>query len=700
MSASIRLDAPSGGVPMAITVGSERIVAIDQVVDLVVDHQPRGALEAYEISRPRRAGTPGGLGVEGLVAGTPLRAIWRAIRVGRGPVWELRLELHNEGHEPVSVTRMDPLHAELLGEGWTAHWFRSDWCEEYRPITISTAEPLRLDVRSGRSANGAAPWLGVEREGGGLVISPAWSGNWHIDVMDRGHVTAGIADWRLEVVLGPGESVVAPSVLVAAGTTLDAAACALTAAVDEAWLPRSPEAELLGVEWNHWVPYEDSQIDEPVFLENSALAASMGVRYATVDAGWFGPAEDPHWVGVRGDWDIVNMRRFPDGLESLGDRIRVAGALPGIWLDVEAVGVRARLRSERPEILALSDGRGRDRAYRPSSESVDPQDPRFLGYVCLGSPRGREFVSQTLEHVIGAIGARWLKIDFNVDPDAGCNRTDHGHGAGDGLFRHYEGLYQVLDALRRRHPELIIEACSSGGLRIDLGLARYVDTFFLSDPDYLEHHAQVLWGASLMLPPRAMFHWTWSTPLSRFLPEQILDPDALTDDEFATTVRSTMLHRFGLSLRLPSLPARHRDTVARLTKLYHELMADFVRRGQFLRLTPQPLRRRRGERSPAFQITHDDRAVVLVLRLDPENTASPPGIRPVLPDPGRRYRVQELDSDNDPFIIGAGDTLPAPTQPGRFASRLFLLEPQPDAEDETRQAGPQDPTSTPRSEHR
>ena len=78
------------------------------------------------------------------------------------------------------------------------------------------------------------------------------------------------------------------------------------------------------------------------------------------------------------------------------------------------------------------------------------------------------------------------------------------------MLRHYLGLYAIMDELRSDHPDLVLEACSSGGLRIDAGLAAHVDAFFLSDPDWTEHHLTCLWGAAQLLPPRQLLHWPQS----------------------------------------------------------------------------------------------------------------------------------------------------------------------------------------------
>ena len=253
-----------------------------------------------------------------------------------------------------------------------------------------------------------------------------------------------------------------------------------------------PSAAGLLTEWNHWWPYEDAEIDEETFLAEASVAADLGLEVAVLDAGWFGrPEASSDWVAERGDWHRVNTARFPHGLAWLAEETRRRGIDFGIWIEAEAIGPGATVAAEHPEIVArTADG--------------------SLGYVCLGSPAGRTHVHDHVARLIAETGARWIKWDFNLDPGSGCRRGDHGHDADDGLLRHYLGLYAVLDRLRAAHPDTIFEACSSGGLRIDAGLAAHVDGFFLSDPDWTEHHLTCLWGAARLLPPRQLLHWPQS----------------------------------------------------------------------------------------------------------------------------------------------------------------------------------------------
>jgi alpha-galactosidase len=615
--------------------------------------------------------------VSGLVPGTAVEVRWTATRIAGAAVWEVALVLRNTGDTTVRVTRMDPLAARLVAERWSTLYFRSAWGDEFRPERGLTDWELHLDSRSGRSSHGTIPWLGLARDGAGLIVSPAWSGNWHIDIAEGRLVTAGISTWQFATELGAGQSVTAPSVVLAVGNDLDGAAQALTRSVAMSWVPRSEASETLPVEWNHWWPYEDAEIDEKTIWQNAAIAADLGIGVSTVDAGWFGDADaGSEWGQQRGDWHRTNTVRFPSGLAALGEGIRRAGTKAGIWIEAEAVGPAATLRLEHPEVLALAADYWRpDPSYRVQTVSLDPADPTFLGYVCMGSPEGRAHVARSLDDLVRETGAEWVKLDFNVDPDSGCRRTDHGHGAEDGLFRHYEGLYGVLDEFRAAHPEVILEACSSGGLRIDLGLARHVHCLFLSDPDYTEHHLQVLWGASLMLPPVAILHWSWSQWRGDYPPSQ-LDFAALTRDDFDTTLRAAMLHRFGVSLRLPELSDQQLESLGWHTRLFTEVLAPFVRDGALSRLTEQPLRGGRGERTPVFQLTLESRSVLAAFRL--EGGRTPESLRFDRLEKNSRYTVTDLVSGEQRSFTGAeltGSGVPVHDDGGAASSWLLLAEP-------------------------
>ncbi|MFD1714926.1 alpha-galactosidase [Amnibacterium flavum] len=562
---------------------------------------------------------------------------WAEPRGTDGGVWEFRLRLFNVSDETVTVTHADAFTAELEPGRWRSLHFESAWGGEFEPVVEALEGALALRTSAGRSSLGIHPWLGLERDGAAVVITVAWSGNWHIDVDGLGGVTAGISPADFAVALAPGESFEAPAVLVSVATDIESAGLLLVSAVGADMIPRSQWSERMPTEWNHWWPYEDVDIDQAVFLAESLRAVDAGLEVATLDAGWFGrPEASSDWQLERGDWDQVNSARFPSGLPALADAVRASGAEFGIWMEAEAVGAGSRLRREHPELLAL---RRAPAGHQPTGVGLDPDDPTFLGYVCLGSAESRRFVADALDRAVSSTGATWLKLDFNVDPGSGCDRTDHGHGAGDGLLRHYQGLYRVLDEFREAHPEVILEACSSGGLRIDLGLAQHVHCLFLSDPDWTEHHLQVLWGASLMLPPAAMLHWSWSEWRGDN-PDQAVDFGAISASTFDAMLRAAMLQRFGVSMKLTGLRDDLFERLREHVAIYRDRLAPLVRAGRLRRLTAAPLRHGRGERAPRLQLELGTEHLLAAFQLDGQPVAG--GLRFTALEPDARYRVEIL----------------------------------------------------------
>lgn len=572
--------------------------------------------------------------------------------LGSATTWSVRL---------VGPVEVDPEIMIISLPGIrSAATFTSSWGLEFEPGTLPVDEPVTWEVTSGRSSNGALPWLALDTGTEVVVITVHWSGNWRLVLTpaDQGlRVGVGLHPVGQRVVLEAGESADLPGVSIATGTTRSEAAATLVRLL-AGQVPASGAGLL--TEWNHWWPYEDVEIDERTFLAEAAVAADLGLDVAVLDAGWFGRADAASdWVAERGDWDRVNTARFPHGLTWLADRTRALGIEFGIWIEAEAVGPGATVAADRRDLLALD------------------RDDTPLGYVCLGSPAGRRHVHDHVDGLITTTGARWIKWDFNLDPGHGCCRDDHGHGADDGLRQHYLGLYEVLDRLRAAHPDVILEACSSGGLRIDAGLAAHVDGFFLSDPDWTEHHLACLWGAAQLLPPRQILHWPQSEWRGEHRFQKIdYSGTLLTLDRFDSTIRAAMLHRFGVSMRLTQMRPQLRERLGQLLATYRARILPLLADGVLVPLTAQPLREERGHRQPAFQLSSGADHVIAAFRLPPQVEWDP--VRPTALDPGADYEVVDLDGPDGSATVLSGSVLLADglTVTGPVTSAWWSLRPR------------------------
>ncbi len=556
---------------------------------------------------------------------------------------EVEFDVHNAGDRPLTLTRLDSLALTLKPAACELMYYTAAWGDEFGGVRQPLREAFRLETRAGRSSNRHHPWFTLFRaEGSGMLsMSVAWSGNWcfRFDPRDAGwQVSGGLNDWEFAAVLQPGQTMAAPPValVLAEGADLNDISIPYARVGRRRWYPRNALARQLPVEWNHWWSYEDKAIDEATFRANVAVAAEMGIEVCTLDAGWFGPSDPAtHWYDYRGDWHLVNTTRFPGGIRALADYAHAKGLKFGLWCEIEGLGRLARLAEEHPEFVAMRDG-------------------ERLGYVCLGNPAAQAWAFETLSRLVDDYALDWVKLDFNLDPGAGCNRTDHGHAAGDGLYAHYQGYYRLLRRLRERYPEVIWENCSSGGLRVDLGMLRHTHFTFLSDPDWPEHSLQLFWGATTMLSPDALLRWTYSEWINGYPPQQFnpRDPN-LQPHELDYFIRIGMLGVMGLSQKLPELPAWVRERYAAHIGLYKSLVRRFVRQADLYRLTDQPHRNGGGDRWAAFQyaLPDADEHLLFVFRLPGGEPARTLRLRALHPD--RDYLVRWHSHDRSERCTGA-----------------------------------------------
>ncbi len=554
-------------------------------------------------------------------------------------LWQI---IRNQGDAPLRVERIDSLALTLVEGGAELLYYTGNWGSEFEPHRGRLTEEVVLESRSGRSSKGHHPWFTLFQAGGqALSASVVWSGNWifRFEPADGGgcRVSGGLHDWQFFKELRPGEQMESAPVVLVLGDDLNAVAQQYARVGRKHWYPRNALSSRLPVEWNHWWPYEDAEINEDVFARNVVEAEKMGFEVCTLDAGWFGPSDaGTFWEHYRGDWRLVNQERFPGGIRKVADHVHACGMKFGIWCEIEGLGSEAQVAKEHPEYVARRDG-------------------ERLGYICFGNPEAQEWAYATLARLITEYRCDWIKVDFNLDPGAGCNRTDHGHQAGDGLYEHYRGYYRTLKRLRQEFPEVVLENCSSGGLRIDLGMMRHTYMTFLSDPDWAAHDLQIFWGASTMLAPDVLLHWTYSDwrnlnppPYQTFSPH---DP-TLTRQKWDYYSRISMLGLYGLSQKLPDLPEWLAKRVVEHNTIYKQHVRRFVQEADLYRLTDQPRRSGEGERWAAFQYSLPDKSEHLLFVFRLPGAEQERAIRMLDLDPDRVYTVAGFEGEWSAQIPG------------------------------------------------
>jgi alpha-galactosidase len=361
------------------------------------------------------------------------------------------------------------------------------WCRERIPQRHRLPHGAWVrEGRHGRPGHDATLVLAVGTPGFGFRAGEvwglhlAWSGDtvhWAERSPD-GHAGVGAAELLgpSEVALAPGEAYATPPLLAAySAHGLDGLGAAWHRFVrDRPSHPRSPRPVVL----NTWeAVYFDHRLDRLASL--AEVAARLGVERFVLDDGWFGSRRDD--TAGLGDW-YVAADVWPQGLNPLIDHVRKLGMEFGLWVEPEMVNPDSDLFRARPDWVLSAPGRLPE-AWR-NQQVLDLANPDCYG-----------FLRDRLDALLGDHDIAFLKWDHNRD------LVEAGHAGRPGVHAQTLAVYRLLDELRRRHPEVEIESCASGGGRVDLGILARTDRVWASDTnDALERQHIQRW-TQLLLPP-------------------------------------------------------------------------------------------------------------------------------------------------------------------------------------------------------
>lgn len=230
-------------------------------------------------------------------------------------------------------------------------------------------------------------------------------------------------------------------------------------------------------------------------------AAEAGCEYFCIDAGWY--AKGFWWDSV-GEWQ-ESRERFPNGVKEVTDYIRSKGMIPGVWLEIEVMGINCELAAKMSDdCFFMRHGK---RVYDRSRYQLDFRNPAV-----------RKHADDTIDRLVREYGIGYIKMDYNIEP--GIGTEINADSVGDGMLGHERAYLAWLDGVFERHPDLIIENCSSGGLRIDYALLSRHSIQSTSDQEDYKRYATIAANAPAGLTPEQSA--IWSYPLSEGDREEVV----------------------------------------------------------------------------------------------------------------------------------------------------------------------------------
>lgn len=328
----------------------------------------------------------------------------------------------------------------------------------------------------------------TEDFGNAYGVSFIYSGGFKIqmekDQVDAIRLVCGLDDEEFLWKLAPGETFVTPE------AALSYSEKGLTALSDQ--FQKAYHANLIRSPWkdkkrptlvNNWEATYFG-FDAEKLLKIAGEAADLGLDMLVLDDGWFGKRNDDN-SGL-GDW-FVNEKKLGCTMKELVDRVNALGLKFGIWLEPEMVSEDSDLYRTHPDWVLQIPGR-------------EPNRSRNQLVLDLSRKEVREYMKKFIDDTLSCANISYVKWDMNRSVDNVYSAADPTLSQGAIRHKYVLGLYEVMEDMLTRHPDLLLEGCSGGGGRFDAGMLYYAPQIWCSDNTDAIERLRIHYGTSFGYP--------------------------------------------------------------------------------------------------------------------------------------------------------------------------------------------------------
>jgi alpha-galactosidase len=368
-----------------------------------------------------------------------------------------------------AIQAIDTTFSSSSQGDFTFRYHTGDLCtpDSYEPHAdqMAARSEKKIANTGGRPTQSAFPYFNVGWQNEGVIVVLSWAGQWAAqftrDDTNGMRIRAGqeLTHFKLHA----GEEVRGPMGVVQfyKGDWLR------SQNVWRRWmlahnLPRAggklpPSPQLAACSSHQFGEMINADTKSQMLFVDRYLEEGLKLDYWWMDAGWY--PNKGGW-GNTGTWE-VDTKRFPNGLREISDHARAKGVRTIVWFEPERVTPGTWLYDTHSEWLFGRDG-----------------DQKLLN---LGHPEALQWVTGHVDKLITEQGIDLYRQDYNIDPLPYWRAADAEDRQGISEIRYIEGYQKYWDELLRRHPNMFIDSCASGGRRNDLETLRRAVPLLRSD---------------------------------------------------------------------------------------------------------------------------------------------------------------------------------------------------------------------------
>jgi len=218
----------------------------------------------------------------------------------------------------------------------------------------------------------------------------------------------------------------------------------------------------------------------------------LGVDMFLLDDGWFGNGDDARngdKAGL-GDWEH-NIAKLPEGVPGLVKAAEETGIKFGIWIEPEMVNPQSKLARKHPDWIMT----------QPNRETYHFRHQLVLD---MANPKVQDYVFNIVDNLMTENpDLAFFKWDCNspitnkFSPYLKMEQSQM-------YIDHTRGVYNVMERVTEKYPELPMMLCSGGGGRCDYESLKHFTEFWLSDNTDPVERCYIQWSFSQFFPAKAM----------------------------------------------------------------------------------------------------------------------------------------------------------------------------------------------------
>lgn len=469
---------------------------------------------------------------------------------------ERNVVLKNQMSEPIQIERLHSAQFHIPHENLNFSNVHGHWgAEQQRFVQKVSYGKIVIENRRGISSHNHNPYFVLDRDAsetsgevyfGALRMSGNFSGVVEQTPYGETLVQMGLNSHDCLMELASGESFEAPAILSGYSSS---GFETMSHNLHRFARDRIVHKGIRPILYNSWEATE-FHVNSRDQIKLAQKARELGAELFVLDDGWFGERHSTQ--NGLGDW-YVNEGKFPNGLEELIGEVKNLGMMFGIWVEPEMVNPKAQLYQDHPDWI-----------YHYETRVSDTSRVQYV--LNVTKPEVREFIYNMLDNLLTKYDIDYIKWDANRPiSQTGPQR--------DIWYKHIQTVYDIVRELKKKHPQVLFEACASGGGRIDYGILSIFDDFWTSDNTDAYDRLYIQDAYSRIYPIKAMRAWVTDCP--NFLSGRVIP--------LKFRYHSAMMGSLGIGCNILKFTDEETELSKDMIRQYKEIRP-IVQEGDFYRL--------------------------------------------------------------------------------------------------------------------